>query len=622
MSIADLLEKFAFQTNSEDTKYLKQSIIGDVVIKGLTETYLNQPKNPIKYLANWLLNEHKSSLILEKQKEKELTKIKYIKKKNEQDTTKIREREENDKKILENSLIRKNFIEKIKSNQDIEDNLNQICFETETILAATGVYVYFYDKKRKPVSLLDGENAHLGEVNVLRIINFSNSHEFMKGKYLELEEGVTIDVFNPKEEKDGVDIPNNMSMDNIIDEKQKPLNETMKHFLIDEVIRNPKAKFFKEPKLGCYLVVDISYQSCINENSLESSIINYKEYLEEQKQILEERKIKIQDLRDLVGKQIDNEKLDTNRDNDDKNMDADHDNDGMEDKKKDEVEMSKEKDSDKIFLDNVVKLTILDQEGNQVDIESLVNDINSKIAVLKDYEKIEKKIAFCLDTLGQDRVFSQEDINYVLEICDSIIKTRELQENNRLIKMRVLRMENIKAEKDWLEANPFEKLPDMEEAEFKKYYFEKHDGNPPKDDENKEEDSLYFRTRFFIKNLLQDDEVLFKLFQDFNKYEFVEHTGLFQIILLFCGHSNIDINYPETNKLNWKVARKYWTPEILKHIEKYQIYGPKPDNHDNKLIKLNRLISVLSEFEEEKVREYSFVMSRLLEAMKLCKSNY
>lgn len=32
-------------------------------------------------------------------------------------------------------------------------------------------------------------------------------------------------------------------------------------------------------------------------------------------------------------------------------------------------------------------------------------------------------------------------------------------------------MENIKAEKDWLEANPFEKLPDMEEAEFKKYYF-------------------------------------------------------------------------------------------------------------------------------------------------------
>lgn len=152
--------------------------------------------------------------------------------------------------------------------------------------------------------------------------------------------------------------------------------------------------------------------------------------------------------------------------------------------------------------------------------------------------------------------------------------------------------------------------------------FEKHDGNPPKDDENKEEDSLYFRTRFFIKNLLQDDEVLFKLFQDFNKYEFVEHTGLFQIILLFCGHSNIEINYPETNKLNWKVARKYWTPEILKHVEKYQIYGPKPDNHDNKLIKLNRLINVLSEFEEEKVREYSFVMSRLLEAMKLCKSNY
>lgn len=617
MSIADLLQNFKFETNSEDSKYLKQSNIGDVIIKGLSETYLNQPKNPVKYLANWLLNEHKSSLIIEKQKEKVETKIKFISKKQQKDSQEIQKKEENNRILLEKSLARKRFIDKVKSNDDIEDNLDTICTETEQILNATGVYVYFYDKKRKQVSLLDNENAHIGDVNVLRVINFSESHNFMKGKYLELEEGITLEVFNPKEEKDAVDNQNNNTMDNIGDEKPKPLSETMKHFLIDEVIRNPKAKFFREPKLGCYLVVDISYLSSINESSLESSIVNYKEFIEEQKQIQEERKIKIQDLRDLVGKQIDNERLDTNKDHDDKNMDND---DGdIDDKKKDDVEVNKEKDSDQIFLDNVVKLKILDQEGNQIDIESIVNDINSKVAVLKDYDKIEKKIAFCIDTLGQDRAFNEEEINYILEICDSIIKTRENQENGRLINMRILRMEDIKIEKEWLETNPFEKLPDMEEVEFKKYYYEKHDGNPPKDDENKEEDAIWFRTRYFIKNLLQDDEVLFRLFKDFAKYEFVEYSGLFQLILLFCGHSNLEINYPETNKLNWKIARKFWTPEILKTIEKYQPYGPKPESHDNKLIKLNRLISVISEFEEEKVREYSFVMSRILETLRLCK---
>lgn len=68
MSIIERLEKFKLETKElPDIEYLKKSeigkiinYIGGVISRGLSELYKVQPKNPVTFLSNWLLNESRS----------------------------------------------------------------------------------------------------------------------------------------------------------------------------------------------------------------------------------------------------------------------------------------------------------------------------------------------------------------------------------------------------------------------------------------------------------------------------------------------------------------------------------------------------------------------------------
>lgn len=68
MSIIERLEKFKLDSKElPDIEYLKQPDIGIILInlggvisRGLAELYKIQPKNPITFLSNWLLNESRS----------------------------------------------------------------------------------------------------------------------------------------------------------------------------------------------------------------------------------------------------------------------------------------------------------------------------------------------------------------------------------------------------------------------------------------------------------------------------------------------------------------------------------------------------------------------------------
>ena len=68
MSIIERLEKFKLETKElPDIEYLKISEIGNilnhkggVISRGLAELYKVQPKNPVTFLSNWLLNESRS----------------------------------------------------------------------------------------------------------------------------------------------------------------------------------------------------------------------------------------------------------------------------------------------------------------------------------------------------------------------------------------------------------------------------------------------------------------------------------------------------------------------------------------------------------------------------------
>ena len=74
MSITERLEKFIFSLEDKETaKYIKESELFNVVVRGLLELYKAEPKIPITFLASWLLHEGQTKEIKRKVSNKYLS---------------------------------------------------------------------------------------------------------------------------------------------------------------------------------------------------------------------------------------------------------------------------------------------------------------------------------------------------------------------------------------------------------------------------------------------------------------------------------------------------------------------------------------------------------------------
>ena len=55
---------------------------------------------------------------------------------------------------------------------------------------------------------------------------------------------------------------------------EKEAKEVPKHLVIQEVVREPKMKFFKVPSLGSFVAVRLSYKSYLSVEALDKAIID------------------------------------------------------------------------------------------------------------------------------------------------------------------------------------------------------------------------------------------------------------------------------------------------------------------------------------------------------------
>lgn len=651
-NLSTLIKNFNLEgTSHEDIKYLKSQNIYNVIIKGLSETYLSQPINPIKHLALWMLNENKSNKIKERQFKDLKLKEELITIKKNEDEIKKQNLIKEEKILLENEQNKQSFVKSIQDSTDLEETLNSVCEGAKLNTLSTGVYIYYFDKKRKNIETLDNSSAHLTEEDVYRILHYNNNHSFLKDKFVSINEGVLNDLFisSNEDNKEEETNENNTST--------KKENNKLNSILIEEVVRSEKIKFFKEPKLGCFYAVDISYKSSINNESLQSAISVYNTFKEEEANLLEEKNLKIEEFKqNYPDFEIENTEENKNQEDIKQNQ---------SDTIKDESINIKKKDSNKINskvdnyneINNAQENNTADEEGSNAEkdpnqiYQSIIDEFESRKPEIKEFEKIEKRFVFAFDTLGQDRLYNNKEIDYIQKISKAIVNTRTEQEKERLLKMRDLRIDNISKDKKWNEEFTYEKLQELESNEYNNYYNAKQsdinneisDANNSlnnnidknnlnssnlnnvvnnSDTEKNEEDNKWFSTRFLLDYLLLKHETLNKLFNDFSNYEFVEFDILFQNILYFVGMDSIEkrqeINYENTNKLNWKKARSFWTNDILHKIISYNPYGSKQGINikDNKILKINRLINVFESIDEEKLVEYSTVLKKLLDAIK------
>ena len=149
---------------------------------------------------------------------------------------------------------------------------------------ATGCYIGIYDQKRRSVTEEDDMDGHLDPsgTKVLRYIGWNDDHNFLEGKCLEPNEGVTFDLITGKppaqQENQQEKQDENKNKEVKPEEQDKNIEDNVKTLMIEDVVNDNRIKFFREPRLGCYLALDLTYKTSLSYNSLLSAIQCTKNY--------------------------------------------------------------------------------------------------------------------------------------------------------------------------------------------------------------------------------------------------------------------------------------------------------------------------------------------------------
>ena len=596
MSLLENLRNYKFPKPEEKPKNPNAEYLESykrIVARGLSELNKIRPDNPITFLAEWLYNESESRDIIlgieDCHKQKELLEQKYEelqKKKAEEQAIKdkIEEEKRKQKEDLENSIT---------TCEDFEDHLNEICEKFKNIIGATGVYVSKYALKRKyPIDPDADENGHIDPSNtyVLQYVNWCNDHAFLEHKFLPPGEGITYKLIGKgegdEEEGEGENQEEKKDENEEGDEEdgekkeKEPKEEILKHIIVDEVVNEPKMKFFREPRLGCYYAIDIRYQGSMQYSSLLSAIENYQDY-----------KVKKEEQDKRLAEKEEEEKLKAQEEaNQEKNEEKD--------KEKEEEEPEEEEEK---------KEGSGEEEGNTEEKD------DDKPVVLKDFDKVEQVYVLSIDTMGQEKVFNEEEKKYILDIAKLIRNSMENHEKKLLEKDRDLRIEYLSIEKniqnEWDE-DRFEVEKDNAVKEYQAS--DEFNNKNIVDEEEKEVDFDMIRAKTIINSIYNTEMI--NLLGTFEKFEFVQYEKLIQNLFYFARINGEEINEDYTHKLSWKKSRKIWK-DMIEKLRAYDPIGPRPEKID-KIFKGDVILANLEEFMEkekqEELSEYSYSLFKLV----------
>ena len=617
-------------SNIPEIKYLQESDLTLTINRGFTELYRTKPKNPILFLSKWLSRESLSNELQQQYKDNKIKKenleIKYFQK--EKQKFILEQRENQEKKIRKDD--EDSLITEIKTCQDFWLGFNHICERLKSLTNATGCYIGIYDPKRRPVTEDDDMDGHLDPSNtkVLRYIGWNDDHNFLEGKCLEPNEGVTFDIITGKPQTQQENQPEkqeeNKGGEVKKEENEKSIEDSVKTLMIEDVVNDNRIKFFREPRLGCYLALDLTYKTSLSYNSLLSAIQctkNYetakeeqearkKEWNEKQEEIrtqineLKEQKIKEEEARKIAEENEAKAKLAAAA----AAASAENDPNKPPEEKKEGVQLQainsqavnyNKKDNTQELAENIENL------------EKQLTEWEEEPVKLQDYDKEEKNIYMCLDTLGQDRIFSEEEIKYIKKIGANIRESLEKLEQNLLEKDRDIRIKFLDSEtkiksQDEYNDEKFEECTSNHIAQY--YSSEEYKSKGITDEIAKGFEGDMEKMRY-LKNLFLEGECL-NILLTFQDFEFVENLKAFQNIFYFAKINPLDINENKTNKLEWKKARKYWK-DLFPYIKSYDPIGPKPEQIKN-IYKLNKikenLDSCLQKRDEIKAYSQTLVM--------------
>ena len=602
-----------------EINFLQNSSLSKVLDRAFNELYRIRPKDPVMFLSKWLFRESRAIELTKKYDEDEKVRSKLEekfleKKRKKQIEEEKKEQEKNERKKDENSLIKE-----IEDCKDFWLGFNHICQRLKELSGATGCYLGIYDLKRKKVEEDDDETGHIDPSNakVLRYIGWNDDHNFLEGQYLEQNQGVTFDLILPQQKppQEGEEQKNQekQPMPQIEQKKEEmPKEPELNNILIKDVVNEPRMKFFREPRLGCYLSLDLTYKTSLNYNSLLSAIKCTKEY-EEAKSAQEKRKKEWSDQQEEIKAQINQEiekEAEAKRILEEKEKAAaearaaqeNEENNGSAEEKKEIPQVSVQNQS----MTKKGEQASMEQENPIEALQKQLTEWTEEEVKLADYDKDETKIYLCLDTLGQDRVFTKEEMAFIQKIGNTIKNSMEKLEQNLLEKDRDIRIKFLELETKIKSQEKYsdEKGEDLINASINQYYSSeeyKSKGITEEDEKVFEGDLVKMR---YLKEAYLNGEFREAL-ETFENFEFVENEKIFQNLLYFCQENPLEINEDKTNKLEWKKAKKYWK-NVFDYANSYNPLGAKPQQVKN-IYKLNKIKDNLenSITKRDEIKSYS-----------------
>ena len=613
-------------SNIPEIKFLQESDLIHTINRGFTELYRVKPKNPILFLSKWLNRESLTKDLQQKYKDSKIQRdnleIKYFQQ--EKQKYILEQRTAEKKKVKKND--EDSLITEIKSCKDFWLGFNHICERLKTLTNATGCYIGIYDQKRRPVKEEDDMDGHLDPsgTKVLRYIAWNDDHAFLDDKCLEPNEGVTFDLITPKAQQNNQENQQEKPEEQkgVIkkEDMEKKLEDSIKSLLIDDVVNENRIKFFREPRLGCYLALDLTYKTSLSYNSLLSAIQctkNYQTAKEEQ----EARKKEWSEKQDEIKNQI-NELKETKLKEEEARKIAEE----NEAKAKLAAANATETDPSKQTEGtapnpNPQVVTHSSKRDNTQELAENIENLEKQLipweeepVKLQDYDKEDKNIYICLDTLGQDRIFSEEEIKYIKKVGANIKQSLEQLEQNLLEKDRDIRIKfldqetKIKTEEKYSD----EKFEECINTRILQYYAsDEYKSKGVTDEITKAFEGDLEKMRY-LKKLIIEGECL-NILLTFQDFEFVENIKVFQNLFYFAKINPLDINENKTNKLEWKKARKLWN-QIFPYIQEYNPVGAKPEPI-KQIYKLNKIKENLEAClqKRDEIKTYSQTLVMLMD---------
>lgn len=340
-----------------DVTYIKNEDVGIVVAKALAVLYKVKPNNPCDYMARWMLNYAQVQKEKDSQERKNEA-IKDLKEKGAQAEKNLKIEKESKRKEEENEKLKHTlFKKKIERSDDLADNLQDLANYLKNSTQATGVYIGELIRPKKIIEENDLDDAHIDNEaeEIIKYIHTTENHEFLLKEVLKKNQGLTHDVFIPLEEPADDKPVEEMTPEELANRnKFLELKAKPKNINVKEVVRESRMHYFRVPKLGSYLAVELKYDHCTNESSFDAA---FREYNQTQERILDQ-KIERQEW----------------------------------EKEQEEIKRQKEEDGEQFYPEE--KEWELIEEA--------------------PYKSETKRYVVSLDTMGQDRPLTDEQIEHVL----------------------------------------------------------------------------------------------------------------------------------------------------------------------------------------------------------------